>query len=235
MKKQPGWIGIDLDGTLAHYRSRSGIESIGNIIGPMQARVEHWLTTGFEVRIFTARATDPLLTEITQQWLQATGLPALDITNRKDFDLLQIWDDRAVQVKTNSAELLTPKRYVPLNVAAGWIGVELDGTLAHFDEWKGPEHIGEPIPVMLQRVKQWLMAGIQVKLFTARAIDPDCIISIRDWLKRHGLDAMDITHQKDFSMAQFWDDRAIHVISNSGQAAGSVVPDMNKRYIGRDD
>jgi hypothetical protein len=27
----------------------------------------------------------------------------------------------------------------------GWIGVDLDGTLAHYDGWKGIDHIGEPI------------------------------------------------------------------------------------------
>lgn len=27
----------------------------------------------------------------------------------------------------------------------GWIGVDLDGTLAEYTGWKGVEHIGEPI------------------------------------------------------------------------------------------
>ena len=38
----------------------------------------------------------------------------------------------------------------------GWIGVDLDGTLAHYDKWRGVEHIGKPVPVMLERVKKWL-------------------------------------------------------------------------------
>jgi hypothetical protein len=33
----------------------------------------------------------------------------------------------------------------------GWIGVDLDGTLAFYDEWIGPEHIGAPIPGMVDR------------------------------------------------------------------------------------
>ena len=40
-----------------------------------------------------------------------------------------------------------------------WIGVDLDGTLAHYKGWKGRDHIGEPIPAMMQRVKQWLEEG----------------------------------------------------------------------------
>ena len=37
-----------------------------------------------------------------------------------------------------------------------WIGVDLDGTLAEWDGWKGHEHIGPPIPAMLERVKRWI-------------------------------------------------------------------------------
>ena len=31
---------------------------------------------------------------------------------------------------------------------SGWIGVDLDGTLAFYDMWRGMEHIGKPIPAM---------------------------------------------------------------------------------------
>lgn len=49
-----------------------------------------------------------------------------------------------------------------------WIGVDLDGTLAHYDYWRGFDHIGEPIPLMADRVKQWLADGIEVRIVTAR-------------------------------------------------------------------
>ncbi|HEV7674386.1 MAG TPA: hypothetical protein VGQ12_07640 [Candidatus Angelobacter sp.] len=54
----------------------------------------------------------------------------------------------------------------------GWIGVDLDGTLAHYAGWKGPEHIGEPIMPMVERVKGWLAEGKTVKIFTARVYCP---------------------------------------------------------------
>ena len=38
-------------------------------------------------------------------------------------------------------------------VGSGWIGVDLDGTLAEYHGWKGSEHIGPPIPLMVERVK----------------------------------------------------------------------------------
>jgi hydroxymethylpyrimidine pyrophosphatase-like HAD family hydrolase len=54
----------------------------------------------------------------------------------------------------------------------GWIGVDLDGTLAHYDGWKGANHIGEPIPAMVERVKRWLAEGKTVKIMTARVYCP---------------------------------------------------------------
>ena len=36
----------------------------------------------------------------------------------------------------------------------GWIAVDLDGTLAYYDVWRGEEHIGSPISDMFFRVKK---------------------------------------------------------------------------------
>src|SRR6185503_6355526 len=41
----------------------------------------------------------------------------------------------------------------------GWIGVDLDGTLAEYDSWKGINYIGEPIPLMVSRVREWVCSG----------------------------------------------------------------------------
>ncbi len=56
---------------------------------------------------------------------------------------------------------------------SGWIGVDLDGTLAHYDGWAGPESIGEPIPLMMARVREWLALGREVRIFTARCCVPE--------------------------------------------------------------
>jgi hypothetical protein len=34
--------------------------------------------------------------------------------------------------------------------SGGWIGVDLDGTLAIYGGWTGPRSIGEPVPKMLE-------------------------------------------------------------------------------------
>ena len=50
----------------------------------------------------------------------------------------------------------------------GWMAVDLDGTLAHYDKFISPSHIGEPIAPMVARVKKWLSQGKEVRIFTAR-------------------------------------------------------------------
>ena len=55
-----------------------------------------------------------------------------------------------------------------MNEPKGYIAVDLDGTLAFYDHWRGVEHVGEPIPAMVQRVRQWLSEGKDVRIFTAR-------------------------------------------------------------------
>ena len=99
---------------------------------------------------------------------------------------------------------------------SGWIGVDLDGTLAHYDGWHGPEHIGDPIPTMLDRVRGWLVEGKRVKIFTARASVPTYVPPITAWLEAHDLSGLEVTCIKDFEMIELLDDRCVQVIPNTG-------------------
>lgn len=104
----------------------------------------------------------------------------------------------------------------------GWIGVDLDGTLARYDGWKGPAHIGEPIPGMLERVKAWRLEGRDVRIFTARVgpqpAGEDLLAraAIEAWCLHHLGEALPVTATKDFAMLELWDDRAIQVVPNTG-------------------
>jgi len=115
---------------------------------------------------------------------------------------------------------------------SGWIGVDLDGTLAHYDGWKNGE-IGEPIPAMVERVKQWLVEGKTVKIFTARVsitggysleshryADAEFALEqaklIADWCEKHIGQRLEVTCIKDFAMTELWDDRAVQVVINTG-------------------
>lgn len=131
----------------------------------------------------------------------------------------------------------------------GWFGVDLDGTLAMYDHWQGAEHIGEPVPLMVDRVKRWLAAGREVRIFTAR-IYPYALISqsnfgmmeltyahgsditrnesailaakaIQKWCFTHLGEVLPITSQKDYSMIELWDDRCVQVEPNTGRRVGA--------------
>lgn len=103
----------------------------------------------------------------------------------------------------------------------GWIGIDLDGTLAEYDGWKGIEHIGEPVPAMAARMRKWWGEGRQVKIFTARVSDPESALAVRrhiqDWLVKHNLPVVEVTNIKDFGMLELWDDRAIQIEPNTGR------------------
>lgn len=100
-----------------------------------------------------------------------------------------------------------------------WIGVDLDGTLAHYDGWKGENHIGPPILPMVNRVKAWLAAGKEVRIFTARHGNGDAqIMLIEAWCVQHLGQVLPVTATKDFHMVELWDDRCVEVITNTGQS-----------------
>lgn len=105
----------------------------------------------------------------------------------------------------------------------GWIAVDLDGTLAQYDGWQGPEFIGPPIPVMVNRVKRWLIDGKDVRIFTARITalpDRDVELvtkAINKWSKKFIGQELPVTNLKDHGMIELWDDRAHQVESNTGR------------------
>lgn len=112
----------------------------------------------------------------------------------------------------------TPPATGPTDRITPWVGVDLDGTLAVYDGWKGEEQIGPPIQSMVDRIKAWLSEGKRVKIFTARAYGrPQIALVIQRWLMEEaGLPALEVTCVKDFGMIELWDDRCIQVEFNTG-------------------
>jgi len=113
-----------------------------------------------------------------------------------------------------------------------WIGVDLDGTLETYNGWDDGR-LGEPIPLMVTRVKKFLEEGFEVKILTARITHPEENgerKKIQDWLEfRAGLPRLEVTATKDYGMVQLWDDRAIQVQKNTGRVRpkGQWVDDNN--------
>lgn len=99
----------------------------------------------------------------------------------------------------------------------GWIGVDLDGTLAEYYGWNGPDHIGQVIPKMAERIFKHLSEGYDVKIFTVRASDPTHIPFVQEWLAKNGFPELEVTCCKDYQMILLYDDRCVQVIPNTGE------------------
>ena len=107
------WTGVDLDGTLAKYHPDGwqGFDVIGDPIMPMVDRVKTWLAREHTVKIMTARVHDlenasneeriRVFGPIHKWCLEHIG-KVLPVVCCKDFDMLQLWDDRAVAVQTDT-------------------------------------------------------------------------------------------------------------------------------------
>lgn len=121
---------------------------------------------------------------------------------------------------------------------SGWIGVDLDGTLAEYHGW-GNGEIGVPIPRMVARVKKWLADGVEVRIFTARVGVGAGFSSesgvcdtlefanqqralIESWCEIHIGQKLPVTSQKDFAMIELWDDRCVFVAMNTGMTARDI-------------
>ncbi len=106
--RKSSWIGVDLDGTLAQDLGEPHGYAIGPPIPEMVERVKAWLAEGIEVRIFTARVSKEeersyqMLT--IQHWCGEHIGRELKVTCIKDFNMWELWDDRAVQVVKNTGQ-----------------------------------------------------------------------------------------------------------------------------------
>lgn len=96
------WIGVDFDGTLSRYEGYTRLGVFGPPVPLMFERVKAWLSNGVQVKIVTARAADPRERRAVEDWCVEHGLGKLEVTDRKDYDMVELWDDRAVRVEKNT-------------------------------------------------------------------------------------------------------------------------------------
>ncbi|MDB5177560.1 MAG: hypothetical protein JWN75_1228 [Candidatus Saccharibacteria bacterium] len=133
-----GWIGVDFDGTLVEYHGWDTWNSFGKPIPRMLARVQQWLRDGQRVKIMTARVaprngdgsaeicvktgakfTNDDMTRAIQEWcIEHVGV-ALEVTCVKDTMMIELWDDRAVQVIPNTGMTLAEEREAVAMADAG--------------------------------------------------------------------------------------------------------------------
>jgi hypothetical protein len=109
------WIGFDLDHTLAKYESGMAERAeVGEPIPKMVAKAKGYLKAGYEVRIMTARVNRMdgwdwhLQQRVIQAWCIKNIGWALRVTCEKDFEMICLYDDRAVRVEEDTGEILGP-------------------------------------------------------------------------------------------------------------------------------
>lgn len=110
------WIGVDLDGTLASYDCNAvwkGPDDIGAPVQPMVERVRRWIDNGVTVKIVTARAAPGrdrhLYVQPVIEWCRRHIGFDLEVTAYKDGGMIELWDDRAVQVECNTGRRVDGK------------------------------------------------------------------------------------------------------------------------------
>ena len=145
----------------------------------------------------------------------------------------------------SNSEISSPAGHlIPPPFPRGWVGVDLDGTLAEFDFDYGTVNllkIGEPIAGMVDFVQRLLSQGVEVRIFTARvAPHPDRDIDkitmiIRDWCDKHLGRRLPVTCSKDPDCAAIYDDIAFRVLRNGGAPViarlSRIVGAMEAAYL----
>lgn len=93
---------------------------------------------------------------------------------------------------------------------------------------------------MVWRVREWVAAGEDVRIFTARVDGGKVALAMGDpageafkdvarirgyieaWCLRHIGTVLPVTNVKDYGMRVLWDDRAVRVVANTGEPCCAV-------------
>ncbi len=116
-KQKKGWIGFDLDGTLAmNYNGIFNPKEIGSPIPSMIALLRKYIEEGKEVKIFTARvSTNGTIHSIydavvarhfIHKWCEKNIGRKIDVVSVKDFRMRLLYDDSVIRVKTDTGEIV---------------------------------------------------------------------------------------------------------------------------------
>lgn len=129
------WIGVDLDGTLAFYDHWRRWDHIGPPLQPMVDRIKGWLVEGKTVKIVTARFHNDGRTErcrvtgvmfdsydvvqVIQNWTLEHIGARLPVTATKDLNMIELWDDRAIQMVPNTGRTLAEEHLAEITALKG--------------------------------------------------------------------------------------------------------------------
>lgn len=184
------------------------------------------------------QSTPVMVKDADSNWLHATlehfnpgfngGQPSARVTLANGYHMRNV---RPADMKLTSEDTRQAK------AGDEWIGVDLDGTLARYDGYKGKTVIGAPVTEMVDRVKNWLSQGKDVRIFSARVSDDPgghAQAAIDRWSEKHIGRKLPITNVKDDKMTALYDDRAASVERNTGKVLSPPQPmptDMGNKLM----
>ena len=119
------WYGFDCDGTIACYSGDEGPTEIGEPLGidKMDSAFNTllcFLEQGKKCKIVTARAEFPESVKAIKAWSKKYLGQELEVTNKKDFAMISLFDDRAIGIDSETG--------MP------WQKIKKSDTLPHFRE-----------------------------------------------------------------------------------------------------
>lgn len=110
------WVGFDFDGTVSRLSDGLPVSSIVE-------KIKHFRSQGVEVRICTARISSKQTpehivnhTKYIQDWCKVYIGEVLPVTAEKDYEMVILYDDRAIAVKTDAGECLGWNQTVEVTV-----------------------------------------------------------------------------------------------------------------------
>lgn len=123
------WEGVDFDGTLATYKGYSPDgPNLGEPIWPMVDTVRRMLVAGKTVKIMTARVAPHKINfhipnggpvwdveehrRAIEDWCEKYLGQRLEVTHEKNFEMVRLWDDRAITIEKDVGAVLTPMSYL---------------------------------------------------------------------------------------------------------------------------
>lgn len=117
--------------------------------------------------------------------------------------------------------------------------VDFDATLATYDGWKGPNTpLGDPIPLMVRKVKAALKEGHKIAIFSARTYPgsdyeraleaTQATLEIAQWCQNVFGEIFPITFCKLPCASKFIDDRAEQVLENTGIYITELLEEARK-------
>lgn len=116
---ESGYIAFDLDGTLV--RTDGWVEAIGRPIPEVFNLMKEYREAGYPVRVLTARGGDPEQVALVKEWLRENGMDDVQVQNFKDYGMLALYDDRAINVGCNTGKIQDCQLHRELTDSLSWV------------------------------------------------------------------------------------------------------------------